>query len=258
LEGADVVTGPIVCTIGTTDPWNAAGLGLDVRALTECGARAVSVVTGVSAQDARGVRSVHAVPAATIEAQFEALAAAPIAAYRIGALPGLAAIGVVANRLATASVPVVYDPVLAATAGGAFLDEAGIAALVSRLLPRASVVTPNLDEARRLTGVASIDDVDAMGVAARALVRLGAGAALVTGGHLRGAPIDVLFDGELRTFEAARLTGTMRGTGCLLADALAAALARGLALASAVEEARGYVRRKLQRAIELGGMRVAD
>jgi len=251
------MTQPVVCTIGTTDPWNAAGLGLDIRALAECGARAVSIVAGVSAQDARGIHNVHAVSAASIEAQFDALAGAPIAAYRIGALPGVEAIGIVATRIAGAAVPVVYDPVFGATSGGAFLDDAGIAAVASRLLPCASVVTPNLDEARRLCGSARIEDVPAMGEAARALVRLGARAALVTGGHLRGTPVDVLFDGELRTFEAQRLKATMRGTGCLLADALAAALARGSALAAAVEEARGYVRRKLEHAIELGGMHVA-
>jgi len=258
LERIDVVNPPIVCTIGTTDPWNAAGLGLDVRALAECGARAISVVAGVSAQDARGLHSVHAVPLEAIEAQFEALSAAPIAAYRIGALPGAEAIRTIAARLANASVPVVYDPVLWASSGGAFLDGAGIAAIVSSLLPRTSIVTPNLHEAGVLAGMPALADVDAMAAAARALVRLGAGAALVTGGHLDGAPVDVLFDGELRRFEATRLDVTMRGTGCLLADALAAALARGVPLAVAVEEARGYVRRKLLRAYELGGMRVAD
>lgn len=249
---------PIVCTIGMTDPWNAAGVGLDVRALAECGARAVSIVAGVSAQDARGVHHVHAVPAESIEAQFDALAAAPLAAYRIGALPNAEAIRAIAARLAGMRVPVVYDPVLCASAGGKFLDDAGVSAVVMNLLPRTSIVMPNLREASILAGVPPIADAAAMGEAARALVRLGAAAALVTGGHLEGDPVDVLFDGELHHFESARLNAAMRGTGCLLADALAAALARGIALSKAVEEARTYVRRKLQRAIEVGGMRVAD
>ena len=249
---------PIVCTIGITDPWNAAGLGLDVRALAECGARAVGVVAGVSAQDARGIHSVHAIPAAAIEAQFEALAAAPVAAYRIGALPGVDAIRAIAARLANVSVPVVYDPVLGASSGGTFLDAAGVAAIASSLLPLASIVTPNLHEAATLAGTPPIAGVDAMAEAARALVRLGAAAALVTGGHLPGDPVDVLFDGELHHFEGTRLNATMRGTGCLLADALAAALAQGVPLVRAVEEARAYVRRKLGSAIEVGGMRVAD
>jgi hydroxymethylpyrimidine/phosphomethylpyrimidine kinase len=252
------VNPPIVCTIGMTDPWNAAGVGLDVRALAECGARAVSIVAGVSAQDARGVHHVHAVPAESIEAQFDALAAAPLAAYRIGALPNAEAIRAIAARLAGMRVPVVYDPVLCASAGGTFLDDAGVSAVVMNLLPRTSIVMPNLREASILAGVPPIADAAAMGEAARALVRLGAAAALVTGGHLEGDPVDVLFDGELHHFESARLNAAMRGTGCLLADALAAALARGIALSKAVEEARTYVRRKLQRAIEVGGMRVAD
>jgi hydroxymethylpyrimidine kinase/phosphomethylpyrimidine kinase len=249
---------PLVCAIGTTDPWNAAGLGLDVRALAECGARAAFVVAGVSAQDARGLHALHEIPAETIEAQFDALADAPIAAYRVGALPGVAAIATVAARLRDVGVPVVYDPVFGPSGGGAFVDHAGVAAIVRDLIPCVTIVTPNLEEARRLAGLERCDDVETMALAARTIVSDGAGAALVKGGHLAERALDVLFDGELRVFEERRIDVTMRGTGCLLADALAAALAKGQSLREAVAKARAYVREKIERALKLGSMRVLD
>jgi hydroxymethylpyrimidine/phosphomethylpyrimidine kinase len=242
---------PLVCAIGTTDPWNLAGLGLDVRALAECGARALTVVAGVSAQDARGIHALHEVPAEIIDAQFAALAEAPIAAYRVGALPGLRAIATVAAHLRGVAVPIVYDPVLGASGGGAFVDHAGVAAIVRELIPVATIVTPNLEEARRLAGLERCDDAETMALAARTIVSDGARAVLVKGGHLAGAALDVLFDGELHAFEEPRIAGTMRGTGCFLADALAAALARGETLRDAVIGARAYVRGKIERAQEL-------
>ena len=249
---------PVVCAIGTTDPWNAAGLGLDIRALAECGARAVVVVAGVSAQDARGIAALHEIPAEVIEAQFDALADAPIAAYRIGALPGIAPIHCVARRLSNVEVPIVYDPVFTASAGGRFVDHAGVAAIVRELIPRVTVVTPNLEEARQLAGLERCDDLETMEFAARTIVSDGAAAALVKGGHLPERAIDVLYDGELRVFEEPRIDSTMRGTGCLLADALAAALANGQTLRAAVAKARAYVREKIGRARQLGSMRLAD
>jgi len=252
------ISPPLVCTIGTTEPWNAAGLGLDVRALTECGARALTVVAGVSAQDANGVRALHEIPADVIEAQFAALAAAPIAAYRVGALLGVRSIATVAARLRGSGVPIVYDPVFEASGGGAFVDHVGVAAIARELLPLATIVTPNLEEARRLAGLERCDDVETMALAARTLVSDGAAAALVKGGHLAEGALDVLFDGEIHVFEGARLAGSLRGTGCLLADALAAALARGQTLRAAVVYARAYVRKKIENAQELGSMRVSD
>ncbi len=249
---------PIVAAIGTTDPWNAVGLGLDVRALAECGARATMVVAAVSAQDKDGVHALHPVPPSIVAAQLRALADASIAAFRIGALPSLEVGRVVAEHLAHASVPVVYDPVFAASAGGTLVAAGEYVALVRTLLPYVTVVTPNVDEAQRLTNRTIAGSADAA-EAARELVRLGARAALVKGGDLGGPATDVLYDGDaISRFEAPRLPGNLRGTGCLLADALAAALARGVPLPVAIERARTYVRRKFTSARRLDGMRVAD
>jgi hydroxymethylpyrimidine kinase/phosphomethylpyrimidine kinase len=247
---------PVVCAIGTTEPWTAAGLTLDVRALVELGVYPVLVIAAVSAQDGAGVRALHEIPRDVLEAQLRALERAPIAAYRIGALPSLASAHAVAAHVSAADLPVVYDPVLGASAGGA-LGRDGVE--VARLMTaRASLVTPNLSEASAILG-RSVKDVPQMHAAARALVELGAGAALVTGGHLPGDPVDVFcdIDGALE-FAAPRLPGTLRGTGCLLADAVAAELARGSDSRDALEFARAYVRRKLASGLELGGMRVAE
>ncbi len=254
---------PLVLTIGATDPWNAAGLGLDVGALAACGARAVMVVAGVTAQDRSGVSRARAVDAGLIAAQFASLGSAEIAAVRIGALLDVPSVAEVAMWLRTrradgATVPVVYDPVLGPSGGGAFADDAALAVIVASLLPLVSLVTPNLTEAARLTDSPVATMPEAMVAQGRHLRSFGADAALVTGGHLAGDPIDVYVaaDGE-RTFAAPRLAGTLRGTGCLLACGIAAARARGCAPLEAIERGRAFVRDRFVHATELGGMRVA-
>ena len=249
---------PVVCSVGTTDPWNAAGLGLDLLALWECGVRPVSVVAAVSAQDASGLRDLVALSAATIAAQFAALAEAPIAAYRVGALAGAPGVAAVAAALAQNDRPVVYDPVLAASAGGTFANAETLRAVRATLVPRARILTPNAAEAAALLGAQMFSTRADLADAARALRALGAQAVLITGGDLPGPPLDVLADAAgVVEFEAARIPGEMRGTGCLLAAALAAALARGEDVRSAVQTARAFVRRKLEDPARLGPFRVA-
>jgi hydroxymethylpyrimidine/phosphomethylpyrimidine kinase len=291
---------PVVCVIGTTEPWSAAGLGLDLRALVELGAHPVFAVAAVSAQDAGGVRALYPLPIALLRAQLDALSAAPIAAFRIGALPTADHAREVSAWLAAAGVPSVYDPALAASGGGALTtgdaattdaaassghsaragdaattgaaaragDAATTGAAVSvawSLVPYVDVITPNLAEAELLLA-RPVRDPEAMRAAARELCARGARAVLLKGGHLAaeanaavaGAVTDVLCDAQgLREFSAPRLAGELRGTGCLLADALAVGLARGEPLFEAVTAARAYVRRKIETGFTLGGMRLA-
>ncbi len=247
---------PVVCSIGTTDPWNAAGLGLDLWALRECGVRAVSVVAAVSAQDAGGVHALAATAPDLIAAQFAALAALPIAAYRVGALVGAPAVAAVAAAVRERPAPLVLDPVLAASAGGEFAGEATLAALLRELVPLAALVTPNLAEAARLTGL-PVSSPGEM-VAAAAAIGAAGPAVLVKGGHLAGEPADVLWaSGTSEIFAGERLPGTLRGTGCLLAAACSAELARGATMRDAVVYARAFVRSKIASAFSLGSMRVA-
>jgi hydroxymethylpyrimidine/phosphomethylpyrimidine kinase len=247
---------PVVCTIGTTDPWNAAGLGLDLWALRECGARAVSVVAAVSAQDAGGVHELTATAPELIAAQFAALAALPIAAYRVGALAGAPAVAAVAAAVRSRPAPLVLDPVLAASGGGEFAGEATLAALLAELIPLATLLTPNLSEASRLSGL-PVTSLDEMKAAAANLAAAGP-AVLVKGGHLGGAPVDLLWTaGAPEAFAGERIPANLRGTGCLLAAAAAAELAKGATIREAVVVARAFVRAKLETAVALGPMRVA-
>jgi hydroxymethylpyrimidine/phosphomethylpyrimidine kinase len=228
-----------------------------VRALSELGAHPLIVVAAVSAQDGGGVRGLFPVPLAALRAQLAALASAPLGACRVGALPTLESAREVAAWLAAANVPSVYDPAFAASGGGA-LSADDAASIAWRVIPEASLVTPNLDEAERLLA-RPVRDVAQMRAAASDLVARGARAVLLKGGHLAGEVCDVLCDeGGLETLAGPRLALQLRGTGCLLADALAVGLARGAPLREAVASARAFVREKIERGFRLGGMRVAD
>jgi hydroxymethylpyrimidine/phosphomethylpyrimidine kinase len=251
---------PVVCTIGTTHPWNIAGLGLDLLVLHELGARPVSVVAGVSAQGPDGVIARTPLDAQTIAAQFASLRQAHVDAFRIGALlspESVRSVGGILER--SYGAPVVCDPVVASSDGGRLADDATIKALRARLFPRCDVVTPNLEEARiLLEWETAIDDVAAMERAARLLVQFGSRAILLKGGHLPGKAVDVLcVDGETIRFEDERLPGEMRGTGCVLACALAFEVARGTPLVEGVRRARLVVREKIERARRFAHMRVA-
>lgn len=249
---------PVVATVGTTHPLGFAGLTFATLALATDGVRPVCVVAGVTAQDASHVSARTPLDAATITAQFDALRDAGVAAFHIGALLSGDAVRAVARGVARfPGIPVVVDPVLAATGGDALADGGARDALRDELVPLASLVTPNLDEAAALLGY-PVADVDAMGDAARACLALGARAALVKGGHLAGDAVDVLAEGaQLHTFAAARVAGTLRGTGDLLAATIASSLANGYDLHAAIERARTRVRGAITRGVPFAGTRVA-
>jgi hydroxymethylpyrimidine/phosphomethylpyrimidine kinase len=251
---------PVICSIGTTHPWNVCGLGLDVLVLHELGAHAVSVIAGVSAQGPDGVVARTAVDGPTIAAQFAALRQAHVGAFRVGALlsaESVRAVGAILER--AYGVPAVCDPVIASSDGGLLADAATIGALRERLFARCDVLTPNLEEARVLLDAAEpVRSVPEMKRAARRLAELGARAVLLKGGHLEDRAVDVLYaGGETTLFEDARLPGDMRGTGCVLAAALAFELARATPLVEAVRRARAVVREKIAGAAAFGHMRVA-
>ncbi|HEY4441957.1 MAG TPA: PfkB family carbohydrate kinase [Candidatus Elarobacter sp.] len=252
------MSAPVVATVGTTHPLAFAGLLFAVSAIAADGARPVAVVAGISAQDGRHVLARAGVDPELIAAQFAALRDAGVAAFHVGALVSAQSVVAVAAGLAHfAGVPVVVDPVLAATGGDALADAAVVEALRAHLIPAATLVTPNLAEANAIAG-APVDGVAAMEAAAAALVALGARAALVKGGHLEGEPVDVLADGSsLRRYASPRLAGSLRGTGDLLAVTIATELARGSALGAAVERARARVRDAIVAGEPFAGTQVA-
>lgn len=243
----------VVCSIGSTHPWNAAGLGLDIAVLRDLGVRGLSVVAGVTAQGPHGMTAQLPLPASLIWAQVDALEASGIGAFRIGALLEAGAVAGVAHILERHSaIPAVVDPVFVSSDGGIFADGTSVQAYRERLIPRATLLTPNLDEASVLTDREVRDEAD-MIAAAHALGALGARAVLIKGGHLPGDPVDVLWEnGRITAFRDARIDATMRGTGCVLAAAIAAHLAKGNALAESIVRARTFLRSKLASAEALG------
>ncbi len=245
---------PIVLSIGSIDPTGAAGLAADLRVFSYLRTAGCAVVAGVTAQNSRRVLAVSDIAPALIVRQLESVWEQLIPnAVCIGMIPSaraLRAIGRFFRRLKRRP-PIVVDPVLAASSGRRFVNAAGLRELV-QLLSLATVVTPNASEATALTGVAIRTLADAE-VAARKLAK-GTCAALVTGGHVPGVrSVDILVHrGRVRRFARARLSGNMRGTGSILAAALAAYLARGLDLERAVARAQLMVRRAYRNAQPLG------
>jgi hydroxymethylpyrimidine/phosphomethylpyrimidine kinase len=249
---------PVVAAVGTTHPYLSAGLLLDLAVIRELGARPVAIVAGVSAQDARRVGARRPVDAATIAAQFDALDGVEFGAICVGALLDAASVRAVAAGLGRRpGVPVVCDPVIAAGGGDRLADDAALDAMRASLFARCTLLTPNIAEAAQLTG-AAIEDVASMHAALPALLALGAPAVLLKGGHLAGDPCDLFADGAgVREFRAPRIPFELRGTGSLLAAAIAVRCGFGDPLPAAIAAARGFVRERIERGRSFAGMRVA-
>jgi hydroxymethylpyrimidine/phosphomethylpyrimidine kinase len=244
-------TGPRVLVVAGLDPSGGAGLVADLEALAAAGARGWAVAAALTAQGSRGSRGFEPVSEAMLLAQIEALVDGERPrAVKTGMVGSAALARALAARLAApplARVPLVVDPVLAASSGAPLLDAGGRspAEALGPLLARARLATPNLPELAALAG----DDVSTDAAAVRAARRLPARAVLVKGGHREGAPVDLLVEGRRVTrFPGRRRPGTARGTGCRLASAIAAHLARGEPLHEAVRRAKALVGRYLDAA----------
>ena len=239
-----------VLTIAGSDSGGGAGIQADLKTFAAHGVHGLSALAALTAQHTRGVTAVHVPPLDFLEAQLEAcFDDFDIRAAKLGMLASAGVIETVARVLERHRPPhVVVDPVMIATSGARLLEEDALDALRTRLLPLATVITPNLPEAELLLGW-KIGDLEAMSQAARALRSLGAPAALLKGGHLAGSGevVDILADdeGEQRTAHP-RLPLDAHGTGCTLASAVAANLARGMPLRAACAAATGYVHAALR------------
>jgi hydroxymethylpyrimidine/phosphomethylpyrimidine kinase len=233
-----------VLVIAGSDSSGGAGITRDVSTLTELGTGALCAITAITAQTDEEVRMVHALSATLVEAQIRAaLAAAHVGAIKIGMLGNAANIGVVCEILARSEVPLVVDPVLAASSGGLLLDHAGREAL-RRLVPLATLITPNIPEAAALLGAPVARSRGELVAQGEGLLALGARAVLLKGGHGEGSEcVDLLFSNttSLRELRAARSLNTRRGSGCALAAAIAAGLAAGFELHEACARAKDYI-----------------
>jgi len=240
-----------------SDSGGGAGIQADIKAVTALGGFAMTAITALTAQNTQGVFGVEEVSPAFIRQQMQlVLDDLGADAVKTGMLHRPEVIVAVTETLASHApgVPVVVDPVMVAKGGHKLLGDDAHGALVSRLLPMAAVLTPNIPEAEALTGL-TIATPDQMIVAGRALLALGAQAVLVKGGHLEGDLLtDVLMTADdVHCFEGKRIdTTNTHGTGCTLASAIACGLAQGLPLRQAVARARDYVRIAIETAPGFG------
>ncbi len=238
---------PAVLVIAGTDSSGGAGLARDLRTLRDLGVEALCAVTAVTAQSHSRVAVLQTLPPELIRAQIRcALESRRVDAIKIGMLGTAAAAEAVAECLAVPlRVPVVLDPVLRSSSGGVLLDEAGQRTMQARLFPLTTLLTPNIPEAAVLCGAPPGSRTDPPTLLEWAARLLGQGprAVLIKGGHGSGPEAADLLAGagQTRWLASARLAGSMRGSGCALASAIAAELARGEPLEGACWSARRYV-----------------
>lgn len=251
-------------SIAASDPTAGAGAQADLLTIASMGCHPVSVITGISVQDTSGVREIYALDPDWVDEQARAvLEDMPVAAFKVGVLPSVDIVNVVAEIAADyPDVPLVLDPVLASGRGDALSVEHTLDAIKSLLLPLTTVITPNSVEARRLAGVDDARHGDVLAVAAARLLDLGCGYVLITGTH-ENTPevINVLFDasGRVRTDKWQRLPGSYHGSGCTLASALASLLAQGMAVPEAVSEAQAFTWEALNAGFHAGmGQAIPD
>jgi hydroxymethylpyrimidine/phosphomethylpyrimidine kinase len=248
---------PRVLSIAGSDSGGGAGIQADIKTVTALGGYAMTAITALTAQNTLGVVGIHDVPPEFITQQItlvlEDIGADCIKTGMLHRADIILAIADALERYGVA-IPLIVDPVMVAKGGASLLEQSATHALITRLIPLADMITPNIPEAEVLTGQ-PIRSLLEMKIAAEALLALGAQSVLLKGGHLEGEVLyDVLLsDREYHVFESPRIHTThTHGTGCTLASAIATCIAGGYDHFGAVERARMYVRRAMELAPELG------
>lgn len=245
----------IALTIAGSDSGGGAGIQADLKAFSALGVYGASVITAITAQNTVGVTAVHEVPADVVGAQIAAvLDDLSVGAIKLGMLFSPAIIGQVADHLEGFDGPVVLDPVMIAKSGDALLQDDAVDALIARVLPQATILTPNLPEAARLLEATPAETVTEMAEQGRALLAMGPGAVLMKGGHGTGEVLtDVLISPHYQVeLTAPRLdTRNTHGTGCTLSSAIAAGLATGLDTEHAVRMGHAYLQKAIHAADSL-------
>lgn len=244
---------PIVLTIAGSDSGGGAGVQADIKAVSAVGAYCASVITAVTAQNTIGVRAVHEVPADIVAAQIDAvLSDLDVDVIKLGMLLSVANISASAKRLTAFDGPIVVDPVMIAKSGDTLLQNAAVIALITQILPHASLLTPNLPEAARLLNASEATTPEEMARQGQRLIEMGPKAVLMKGGHAVGSICtDVLLNesGVVATFAAPRIdTRNTHGTGCTYSAAIAARLAQGFDLKDAVAGAHQYLQAAIKAA----------
>lgn len=245
---------PRALTVAGSDSGGGAGIQADLKTMLALGVHGMSVITAVTAQNSLGVQGAWELPADAVRAQYRSVVDdIGVQAVKTGMLASAPLVETVAELLAGTDAPVVVDPVGLSKHGDPLLAESALDSVRTKLLPLATVATPNLDEVAQLTGVRVATEAD-LRRAADALLEYGPRWALIKGGHLAGAAVDLLTDGaEEHWLRAPRHDNRhTHGTGCTLASAVAAGLAKGLEVPGAVRAAKEYVTGAIAAGFALG------
>jgi hydroxymethylpyrimidine/phosphomethylpyrimidine kinase len=243
-----------ILTIAGSDSGGGAGIEADIKTISALGGYACTSITAVTAQNTLGVFGVHTMPADFVRLSIETvLADIGADAIKLGMLANVDIIAAVADIL-PAQVPLVLDPVMVATSGAVLLPDNAISALRQLLIPQATIITPNLPETAKLTGLAVMTEDERI-TAGRALLGMGARAALIKGGHGDEEMLTdtLVHEGGVETITLPRImTSNTHGTGCTLAAAIATGLAQNMTLTDAVSRARHYLQNAIATAPGFG------
>jgi len=242
-------------TIAGSDSGAGAGIQADLKTFAALGVYGTSAITAITAQNTVGVTKVLALSPKLVAAQIDAVISDIGAdALKTGMLANAAIIDTVANTICEQRLKnLVVDPVMVATSGDLLIKRNAVAALRTKLIPLAAVVTPNLPEAEELTGM-KLRTSEQIRDAARRIVEMGARAVLIKGGHLKGPAVDLFYDGKnFRALTAPRIrTKNTHGTGCTLSAAIAAYLAKGETLEDAVVTAKKFITAAIKASFSIG------
>ena len=241
---------PTALTIAGVDPGGGAGIAADLKTFSALGVHGTCVIASLTAQNTRGVLNSYDIPADFIEEQFNAVVSdIKINCAKTGMLSSPEIVRTVAKLLRDNRFPFVIDPVMAAEAGGELLKADAVSVLIEELMPLCTVITPNVAEAERLSGLKITDLKDAK-KAAKKIHDMGANAVIVTGGHLEFT--DVFFDGEVTYIDGTMVNGGTHGSGCTHSAAITAELAKGTPLLEAAQWAKKFVEQAILASVAIG------
>ncbi|MEV7074589.1 bifunctional hydroxymethylpyrimidine kinase/phosphomethylpyrimidine kinase [Streptomyces sp. NPDC093990] len=246
---------PLVLTVAGSDSGGGAGIQADLKTMLALGVHGMSVVTAVTAQNSRGVQGAWELPVEAVRAQYRSVVDdIGVQAVKTGMLASAELVETVAELIGATDAPAVVDPVGVSKHGDSLLASSALESVRRRLLPVATVATPNLDEVAQLTGV-RVESEAQLREAARAVLAYGPKWVLIKGGHLPGDAVDLLTDGSAEHWLRAprRDNRHTHGTGCTLASAIASQLARGQSVPEAVTAAKEYVTGAIAAGFALGG-----
>ena len=250
-----------VLTIAGSDSCGGAGIQADLKTFSANGVYGMSVITAVTAQNTQGVFAVQDIEEKIIKAQMDAIFTdISVDAVKIGMVSRISTIVAISEKVTQYSPKnVVLDPVMISKSGYSLLQPQSKTALIVKLIPQATIITPNIPEAEEMlkeinADIIAINDIEGMENAAKIIYKLGCKNVLVKGGHLEGEAVDVLYDGnEITHFYSERIpTKNTHGTGCTLSSAIASNLALGFNIKDAVKNAKEYITIAIQHSLDIG------